>query len=76
MKIILANGIKETAGYLRQNSLWLNRHFVILANRDIRVCLTLDYRGNNPNSLGRFRTKADNPKEETCYFNIENNNKL
>ena len=26
--------------------------------------------GFNPNSLGRFRTKAENPDSRTCYFTV------
>ena len=34
MKIILANWIRETVGYLPQNSLWLYRLFLNLANKN------------------------------------------
>ena len=78
LKILSANCncIGETASYLPQNSFWLNRFFVDLANRNQKICLTLDCLGINPNGLGKYRTKADNLEEQTCYFNLKNKDKL
>ena len=59
-----------------RNSLLINRLFISLANRNDNVCHTIDCRGINPNSPGKFRTKADNPEEQHCYFNIKTNEKL
>ena len=58
------------------NGLWLNRLFANLANKSQKICLTLDKRGINTNGPGGFCTEPDNTEEQTCYFNIENNNGL
>ena len=76
MKILSANCIRETANYLPQNSFWVNRPFVDLTNRNEKICLTLDCRVINRNSPGKYRTKADNLKKQTCYFSVTNNDKL
>ena len=60
----------KTIKYILQNALWLNRLFIELANRDDRLCLTIDCSGINKDSLGRFRTEADNPEIQT--FNSAN----
>ena len=31
--------------------------------------LFIDCTNVNPNGLGRYRTKADNPEKQVCYFN-------
>ena len=49
-KIFLSNCIRETVGYLPQNSLWLDRFFCVnLANTNERICLMLGCRGINLN---------------------------
>ena len=55
-----------------QNVLWLNRLFIELANRDDRLCLTVDCSGINKDSPGRFRTEAEYLEFQTCYFNSAN----
>ena len=74
MKIILSNCIRETVGYSSQNSLWLYRLFVNLANRNESMCVMLHCRGINLNGPDRFRTEANDPDEQTCYFNKLFNN--
>ena len=44
----------------------------LLANRDDRVCLTLDSSGVNKDGPGRSRTEGDKPDFQTCYFNLAN----
>ena len=58
-----------------KNSLWLNRLFINLANKN-EVCLTLDCWGVNPNGQGRFKTEADKPDQETYCFKVNNNDQL
>ena len=50
-------------------SRWLNRVFADLANTDEQHCLTIDCSGVNKNSLGSYRTQADDPEKQVCYFN-------
>ena len=60
---------RKTIKYILQNALSLNRRFIELADRDDRLCLTIDCSGINKDSPGRFRNEADNPEFQTCYFN-------
>ena len=64
--------IRKTIRYIPQSALWISRPFTDLANRNNRVCLTLDCSGINKDGPGRFRTKADKPDFQTCYFNFAN----
>ena len=74
--------------YIQQSVLWISRLFIELANRDVgvcltllfielpnrnhRVCLTLDCSGINKDGPGKFRTEADKPDFQNCYFNLAN----
>ena len=75
-KILQANCICKTWKYLPLNSLWINKLFIKLANESENVCLIIDCSGFNPNGPGRFRTNADNPVSQTCYFNVMNDNQM
>ena len=35
-----------------------------------KTCLTIDCSGVNKNRPGRFRTEANNPDKQVCYFNV------
>ena len=41
-----------------------------------RLCLTIDCSGMNKDGPGRFRTEADKPEFQTCYFNSANDNQV
>ena len=43
--------------------------FTDLANTNKRHCLKIDCSGVNKNGPGRYRTQADNPDRQVCYFN-------
>ena len=62
--------------YLQTRSLWINKLFIELANRNERICLSIACSGNNINGPGRFRTKAHNPEEQIYYFNNQNDDQL
>ena len=49
--------------------MWLTRVFLDLASQDERNCLPIDCTNVNRNGPGRYRTKADNPEKQVCYFN-------
>ena len=59
--------IRKSSKYIPQSALWISRLFIELANRNDKVCLTLD---------GRFRTEADNPDFQACYFNSANDKQV
>ena len=64
--------IRKTSKYIPQTSLWISRLFIELANRNDKVCLTLDCSNTNKDGPGRFTTEADNPDNQLCYFNSVN----
>ena len=57
-------------------SLWISRLFVELANRNDKVCLTLDLSNTNRDGPVRFRTEADIPDYQSCYFNSANDEQV
>ena len=75
-KILEDACIRKTRKYISQSALWISKLFIELANRNDRVCLTLDCSGINKNGPGRFRTEADKLDCQTCYFNIANDKQV
>ena len=71
-KILEGVCIRKTRKYIPQSALWISRFLIELGNRDNRVCLTIDYSGINKDGPGRFRTGADKPDFQNCYFNLAN----
>ena len=71
-KILQSNCITQTRKYVLVCSLWLNRVFTDLANSHEKHCLTIDCSYQNKNGPGRYRSSADNPVEQVCYFNKPN----
>ena len=57
------------AKYVLVRSMWLTRVFLDLATQDEWNCLTIDCTNVNPNGPRGYRTKADNPGKQVCYFN-------
>ena len=67
---------RKTRKYIPQSVLWISKPFTELANRNDRVCLTLDCSGANIDGPGRFRTEAEKPDSQTCYFNVANDEQV
>ena len=68
-KIIQGNCILQSKKYVPVRSLWLSRVFNDLANSHEKHCLTIDCGYQNKNGPGRFRSSAENPEKQVCYFN-------
>ena len=75
-KILESSCIRKTSKYIPHTSLWISRLFIELANKNDKVCLTLDCSNVNKDGPGRFRTKADNPETQFCYFNSSNDERV
>ena len=75
-KILELSCIRKTSKYIPQSSLWISRLFIELANKNDKVCLTLDCSNKNKDGPGRLRTKADNPETQFCYFNSSNDEQV
>ena len=71
-KIIQTNCILQSKKYVPTRSLWLNRVFTDLANIHEKHCLTIDCGYINKIGPGRYRSSADNPEKQVCYFNKPN----
>ena len=68
-KIIRSNCILQSKTYVPACSLWLNRVFFDLANSHEKHCLTIDCGYINKNGPGRYKSSADIPEKQVCYFN-------
>ena len=75
-KILELSCIRKSIKYIPQSSLWISRLFIELANKNDKVCLTLDCSNINKDGSARFRTKADNPETQFCYFNSSNDEQV
>ena len=70
-KILEGACIRKASKYIPQAS-----HFIKLANRNDKVCLTLDCSNTNKDGPSRFWTEADNPDFQSCYFNSANDEQV
>ena len=69
VKILQSNCIIQSKKYVPIRSLWPNRVFTDLANSGKKHCLIIDCSTENRNGSGQYRTLADNPDQQVCYFN-------
>ena len=76
VKILQSNCRQTTKKYVLAHSMWLNRVFSDLANTDEQHCLTIDCGGLNKNGPGRYRTQAEDPEKQVCYFNKPHEDEL
>ena len=68
-RILDGSCVRKTTRYIPRCLLWINRLFIELANKSQKVCLTLDCSNTNRDDPSRFRSDADNPDKQVCYFN-------
>ena len=68
-RILDGSCVRKTTKYIPRSLLWINRLFIELANKSQKVCLTLDCSNRNRDGPSRFRSDADNPDKQVCYFN-------
>ena len=68
-RILDGSCVRKSSKYIPRSQLWINRLFVELANKSQKVCLTLDCSNTNRDGPARFRSDADNPDKQVCYFN-------
>ena len=61
--------VRKSSKYIPRTHFWINRLFIELANKNQKVCLTLDCSNTNRDGPSRFRSNADNPDKQVCYFN-------
>ena len=68
-RILEGSCVRKTTRYIPRSLLWINRLFIELANKSQKVCLTLDCSNTNRDGPSRFRSDANNPDKQVCYFN-------
>ena len=68
-RILDGSCVRKSSKYIPRSQLWINRLFIELANKSQKVCLTLDCSNTNKDGPGRFRSNADNPDKQVCFFN-------
>ena len=68
-RILDGSCVRKTTRYIPRSLLWINRLFIELANKGQKVCLTIDCSNTNRDGPSRFRSDADNPDKQVCYFN-------
>ena len=69
-RILDGSCVRKTTKNIPRSLLWINRLFIELANKNQKVCLTLDCSNTNRDGPSRFRSNADNPDKQVCYFNL------
>ena len=75
-RILDGSCVRKTTKNIPRSLWWINRLFIELANKDQKVCLTLDCSNTNRDGPSRFRTEADNPEKQVCYFNAPNDEQI
>ena len=68
-RILDGSCVRKSSRYIPRSLLWISRLFIELANKSQKVCLTIDCSNTNRDGPSRFRSDADNPDKQVCYFN-------
>ena len=69
LKILSVFASRQKDTYLPNQQVWLNKLYFQISNSKEKQCLTIDTTDINEFGPEKFRTRADNGKEQTCYFN-------
>ena len=73
LKTLALFASRQKHTYLPNQQVWLNKlYFQISDSKEKQYLITVDTRDVNNLGPGKFRTSADNNKEQTCYFNRNN----
>ena len=67
---------RYTYEYILHRDLWLNRLYFEISNSSKKQCLTIDARDVNKLGPSKFRTGAENDKEQVCYFNYNKKDRI
>ena len=69
LKILSLFASRQRHTYLPNQQVWLNKLYFQISNSKEKQCLTIDTTDINEFGPEKFRTRADNGEEQTCYFN-------
>ena len=67
---------RYTYEYIPHRDLWLNRLYFEISNSSKKQCLTIDARDVNKLGPSKFRTGAENDKEQVSYFNYNKKDRV
>ena len=67
---------RYTYEYIPHRDLWLNRLYFEISNSSKKQCLTIDARDVNKLGPSKFRTGAEDDKEQVCYFNYNKKDRV
>ena len=68
LKIIMSNCHRETITCIPARNLW-SKIYIAISNGNNKIFLIIDCRNINLIGPGKYRTNADNPEKQFCYFN-------
>ena len=75
-RILQDNCSRKQLKYIPSRNLWIFRLYSDLANSNERFCLTICSDNINENGPGKYRTKAENPEKQVCYYGDNKNDQL
>ena len=75
-KILSSYCNRRSNDYIPHRDPWINRPYFEISNSNEKKCLTIDTRDVNNLGLTKFRTGAENGKEQICYNNRSRKDKL
>ena len=75
VKILSSFCSRDRYNYIPNRDLWINRLYFDISNSTNKKCLTIDTRDVNDLGPAKFRTQADNNREQICYYNRNERNK-
>ena len=75
-RILQDNCSRKQLKYIPSRNLWIFRLYSDLANSNKRFCLTICSDNTNENGPGKYRTMAENPEKQVCYYGDIKNDQL
>ena len=75
VKILSSFCSRDRYNYIPNRDLWINRLCFDISNSTNKKCLTIDTRDVNDLGPAKFKTQADNNREQICYYNRNERNK-
>ena len=76
LRILQDNCSRKQLKYIPSRNLWIFRLYLDLANSSERFCLTICSDNTNENGPGKYRTAAENPEKQVCYYGDTKNDQL
>ena len=75
-RILQDNCSRKQLKYIPTRNLWIFRLYSDFANSNERFCLTICSDNTNKNGPGKYRTEAENPEKQVCYYGDSKDDQL